>query len=346
MNSALIERHDEIDMILVALLANEHPLLVGPPGTGKSLLIDSLMDWVGSKKKFGVLLSKFSVPDEVFGPLNIKDLKDGRFTRVTAGMLPECEFAFIDEVFKASSAILNSMLKILNERRFKQGENELDCPLKIALAASNEWPEAKELGALFDRFVLRKTVKTVSKAGRRRLLFNRNHKVTFEHTISQKEVDQAHTEALALEFSDAACDAIEEILDALNSEGICPGDRRMKKSMNIARAYAYLRGADEVEPVHLEVLKWVLWDDPTEQEAKCHKIVSRLANPTGSAITELLLQAANVAEGTKPEEAVSKLQDIQKRLKALPEHEKLGPALDYVTKQIGRTYNKVIGLED
>ena len=347
MNKALIERHDEIDMVLTALLCQDHPLLVGKPGTGKSFLIDSVMRWMGGGvKKFSVLLGKMSVPEEVFGPLDISQLKAGKYVRVMHGKLPEADLAFIDEVFKASTAILNSLLKILNERLYDKGDGEVKCPLRVALAASNEWPAAEELGALFDRFLLRKTVQPISRIGRRRLLRERSHEPKFSSTISPTELDQAHAEAMALELTDDAWDTLDLILGELNKEGIHPGDRRMKKSVNICRAFSYLRGADKVEPVHLEVLKYVLWEEATEQEAKCHKIVSRLANPIGSKITDLLMQTASIVESTAPEEAVTKLQDVQRQLKECPDHERLDAAIRYVGNEIKRQYNRVIGFED
>jgi MoxR-like ATPase len=347
MNKSLIERHDEIDLILVALLAGENPLLVGPPGTGKSLLMDSLMRWMSNgTKKFSILLSKFSMPDEVFGPIDINGLKAGKYARVTVGRLPEAHVAFIDEVFKASPAILNSLLKVLNEHLFPIGDGtEKKCPLREALAASNEWPDALELGALFDRFLLRKTVHYVSRIGRRRLLRERNHEPVFSHTISPNELDKAHDEAMGLELSDRAYEVLDEILAELNKAGIDPGDRRMKKAINIARAYAYLRGSASVEPVHLEVLKYVLWVDP-EQEMKAHKIVCSLSNPVGSKITELLMQAASVVDVSVPEEAVSKLQDIQKQLKELPDHDRRELAVRFVGNEIKKQYKKITGLDE
>src|SRR5262245_927026 len=115
LSSALIERDDEIDLILTALVANEHVLLVGPPGTAKSLLLDSLMKWT-SGRRFTALLTKFSSPEELFGAISVQGLKEDRYRRITTGKLPEAHLAYLDEVFKASSAILNTLLRILNER--------------------------------------------------------------------------------------------------------------------------------------------------------------------------------------------------------------------------------------
>ena len=118
---SLVEREDEIDLALAALVAGEHLLLVGPPGLAKSALLDGLLACAGGRK-FSVLLSKFTTPEELFGPLSLSALKADRYVRVTAGRLPEAEFAFVDEVWKASSAILNTLLKLLNERVYDAGD--------------------------------------------------------------------------------------------------------------------------------------------------------------------------------------------------------------------------------
>ena len=136
MTAALIER----DIVLTALVANEHALFVGNPGTAKSLLLDSLLAWTGGKK-FSILLTKFSVTEEVCGAISLAALKEDRFIRITTGKLPEADYTFIDECFKASSAILNTLLKILNERTFDAGDGVArKVPLRMCVGASNEWP--------------------------------------------------------------------------------------------------------------------------------------------------------------------------------------------------------------
>jgi MoxR-like ATPase len=119
--SSLIEREDEIDVVLTAPLAHEHVLLVGPPGCGKSLLLDSLLSWTGGTK-FSLLFTKFTCPEECFGPVSLMALKEDKYLRITTGKLPEANYAFHDEILKASSAILNTLLKILNERVYDAGD--------------------------------------------------------------------------------------------------------------------------------------------------------------------------------------------------------------------------------
>src|SRR3954466_6523558 len=206
LSAALIERDEEIDLVLTALVAQEPVLLVGQPGCAKSLLLDALMGWMHGKR-FSILLNRFSTPEEVLGPISVTGLKSDVYRRVTAGKLPEADLAFLDEVFKASSAILNTLLKILNERTHEVGDGtSIEVPLKLCVAAGNEWPSpetGKELSALFDRFALRKSVRPIlTAAGRQRLLWHRDHTPKLSTSVTPAEVDQAHREARKLPWTD------------------------------------------------------------------------------------------------------------------------------------------------
>lgn len=349
---ALIERDDEIDLALTALVAREHLLLVGPPGCGKSLLLDSLLSWIECRR-FSILLTKFTTPEEVVGPIALSALKEDRYRRVTTNRLPEAELAFVDEVWKASSAILNTLLRLLNEGVIENDGGWTKVPLRLCVAASNEWPNpesGKELSALLDRFVFRKTVRPIlTAAGRDRLLWARDHTPCFSTSITPAEVDAAHAAATRLPWSDEGKDALMAVLRELAKEGVVPGDRRQFKAVGVAQAYAWLNGAAEVLPEHLEVLAHVLWDDPVEQPEKAAKVIARIANPVGMRVNQLLLETEKILADLDVKNlgqaatATAKLSEVARQLNALDGDPRADRARAYVREQVRRV--KVASIE-
>ena len=342
LGDSLIERSEEIDLLLTSLIAGEHLLLVGPPGCGKSLLIDSLMRWTHGSK-FSCLLNKYTLTEELFGPYSLTELKSDRFLRITTNRLPEANYVFLDEIFKSSSSILNTLLRILNERTFDRGDGvTLRVPLELCLAASNEWPEGdskKELGALFDRFLLRKTVNPISsQAGRQKLLWA-NQPPEFSTSLSAHELTAARLDAQGLSWSKEAKVALESILDELARQGVRPSDRRQYKSVSIVQAYAWLNGAEEVQPEHLEILQHILWSEQ-EETSKVRSVILQIAAPVGMRVSGLIGEIEQILAGVNPKDlgksatAASKLSEIQKSLKAMKEHPKALAALTYVREKI------------
>ena len=340
----LVDREEEIDLVLTAMLSQEHVLLVGPPGCGKSLLLDSLMTWVGGRK-FSALLTRFTVPEELFGPVSLAGLKEDRFVRVTAGKLPESEFVFLDEIFKGSSAILNSLLKILNERVYDPGDGiSRPTPLRLCVAASNEWPApetAKELSALFDRFMLRKSVSPIrTRDGRQRLLWSEITSLPQETRITPLTLCSAIGTAAAMPWSDQAREAFETVLRELAREGIQPGDRRQVKTVRIVQAYAFLNGASSVQPEHLEIAAHCLWDDPAGHPKIVAGMIARIANPPGMRINQMLLETEEILTDADPRDlakaatAAAKLGEVERRLAALDGDPRAAKVRSYVREQI------------
>lgn len=364
LSSKLIERDEEIDIVLTALIAGENPLLVGPPGTAKSLLLDSLLNWCDPRnhvKKFSMLLTKFSTPEEVFGPISITQLKQDRFVRVTTGKLPEAHIAYLDEIFKASSAILNTTLRILNERVYDNGQGQLcQVPLKLCVAASNEWPNdengGKELGALFDRFLFRRKVSPIrTEAGQHKLMWEPDLTPEFTNHIKLEEIEEAQKVASCLEWTQDAMDAFKQIVKELKHEGIQAGDRRMRKSIKAVQSYAFLNGRDgSDEPAntgvaveHLEILAHTLWEDPTEQPEKAAKIIAKIANPSKMAVKEKLLAAQDVvSKAGNSVEIISKLQEIEKAMLKLPKSAESTKGIVAIKTMIKKEFTKVVGTGD
>ena len=152
--AGLVERDALVENIALAAVAGEHLLVIGPPGTAKSEAVRRISRAVGGQY-FEYLLGRFTEPSEIFGPVDLRKLREGFVETETAGMLPEAEIAFLDEVFLGSTAILNTLLGLLNERVFRRGHTLKACPLRLCVGASNALPEEDTLAAFADRFLIR-----------------------------------------------------------------------------------------------------------------------------------------------------------------------------------------------
>src|SRR5580698_3197893 len=152
--SAFVGKDEVIDLLGVSLVAGEHLFILGPPGTAKSALVQQLARRIDGRV-FDYLLTRFTEPNELFGPFDIRKLREGDLVTNTEGMLPEANLIFLDELLNANSAILNSLLMVLNEKVFRRGRENRPLPVIMIVAASNHLPEDEALHALFDRFLIR-----------------------------------------------------------------------------------------------------------------------------------------------------------------------------------------------
>jgi MoxR-like ATPase len=253
-----------VRLLLVATIAGEHAVLVGPPGTAKSALIRTFARLMQARY-FEYLLTRFTEPNEIFGPVDIAAFREGRYERRTEGMLPEAEIVFLDEVFKSNSAILNSLLTLLNERRFTSGGHVIRCPLLSAFGASNEVPTDDALTAIYDRFILRIRSDNLDAYHFQDLLQKGlDHEVlALEHAAAVPLVDARELVALQrglltrTKYSEDFFAQYKGLVFQVRAEGITLSDRRVVKLLKLFAASAYLDGRTQPDASDFFVLKHV-----------------------------------------------------------------------------------------
>jgi MoxR-like ATPase len=264
LKARFVGRDEVADLIALAVVAGEHLFLFGPPGTAKSLLVREFAAAVKCRY-FEYLLTRFSEPNELFGPVDLAKLRAGTVATVTTGMLPEAEFAFLDELFNANSAILNNLLAVLNERVYRRGAETHRLPLLSAFAASNHLPEDDSLQALFDRFLLRCKVDPLPRAQLPALLaagwaIERDGNPAADDAGGPTADDLRDLGRLAKNVdlspvADAYADAVGKVRDL----GVSLTDRRAVKVQKLVAASAVLCGRAAANPSDLWVLRYV-WD--------------------------------------------------------------------------------------
>lgn len=279
LNKRFYDREEEIEALLTALLSRQHLLFIGPAGTGKSVLSSMLGEIVEGSQYFQHLLTPFSTPEELFGVLSLKDLEQGIYKRNVKNMLPEAHFAFIDEIFKANSAILNSLLTLINERIFYNNGVPIQSPLMTIVGSSNEYIEEGEgLEALFDRFLLRYEVNYIREEESFIAMLKDRTPIQIPK-ISMGELYEHQIRVANVDISDSIYQAIAKIRQALHDAGIRPSDRRFKQSLSILRAKAYLAGRNEVLRTDLNIMANVLWET-VDQKSATQEIINETAFDT------------------------------------------------------------------
>lgn len=299
LNQGLVEREQTLKTALLTVLAGENLVLIGPAGTGKSLIARRIAESFAHEHDngyFEYLLTKFSTPEEIFGPLSISELKADRFKRNTAGYLPSVKIAFLDEIFKASSSILNALLTILNERLYHNGATAQKVPLQALIAASNELPTGQEeLNALYDRFLVRSFVDYVSEDNLPRL-FENTQDQPIQTQITADELAHLKNAAQFVTIPPKIAEAIQSIWIAHKDsfkedrrESL--SDRRLKKVLHLLRVSAVTNGRYELNLSDVLLLKDCLWNHQ-ENALKVRELIlktlprySRLVPKTTDTVT-------------------------------------------------------------
>jgi MoxR-like ATPase len=269
LTSGLYERDKEVKLALLGALSGENIFLYGPPGVAKSLISRRVAKAFEGGSYFEYLMQKFSTPEDVFGPIMLSELKKDNFVRKIDGYLPSADIAFLDEIFKASPSILNTLLTIINEKVFKNGNEIVKVPLKALFAASNEIPENEGLEALYDRFLIRLIVNPIKKRENFEAMLQGGEasaEIEISNKFTNEELEKFRKEIKKVKISQDTLNLIHAIrieIEKYNQTAKNPiyvSDRRWQKAGKLLKASAYFNGRNETNIVDVSLLKYCLWE--------------------------------------------------------------------------------------
>ncbi len=316
MNRGIYEKETEISLSLLAALAGESIILLGPPGVAKSMVARQLKTAFRDAQSFEYLMSRFSTPDEIFGPVSIQKLKTSdTYERAMEGYLPTADVVFLDEIWKAGPAIQNTLLTVINEKIFRNGNREMHLPLKLLVAASNELPAKGEgLEALWDRFVIRIESRPIKREKNFRAMLLESH-ADFSgstgilgHADFADNADFSDLKITAEEYAEWAekickIGVKEEVLDAISAirkslravnvdeaaerRNIYVSDRRWKNIVRLLRTSAFMQDREEVDICDLLPIYHCLWQEPEERDAIRNIVIRALFSPFADKLVEM-----------------------------------------------------------
>ena len=301
----LVDREQLAELMVLGAVAQEHLLIIGPPGTGKSAVVRRVADSLGGGY-FEYLLGRFTEPSELFGPVNLGKLRVGLVETDTAGMLPEADIAFLDEIFLGSTAILNTLLGLLNERQFRRGHTRIRCPLRICVGAANGLPEDESLAAFADRFLLHAFVEPVSD--------HRLEDLLAAGWQAGRPVAAAQADLSCLDVLNAAVDDVDmdivrpafaHAVRQLRAAGIALSDRRIVRAQRLVAAAAVLAGRRQATPADLWPLLFAIPHQAGQASARdvLRDVLAQASHPLLQSVTEHAAQTPQARIGRLVEQA-------------------------------------------
>ncbi len=289
--NGLVERETLVELIVLAAVAQEHLLVIGPPGTAKSVAVHRVAETIGGRY-FEYLLGRFTEPNEIFGPVDLRKLKEGVVETQISGMLPEAEIAFLDEIFQGSTAILNTLLGLLNEREFRRGHTRIHCPLRVCVGASNALPEDESLAAFADRFLVRIFVEPIADPMLEQLLEGgwKLAQRSIQRKATMTDIDKLAVAARQLDMSPIRS-SLSHALRILRKAGVALSDRRAVKAQFLIAAAALLDGRTSPTEADLWPLVFVV-PTPEQQDIARETLRDLLRSTTNKTLPSAAEEAS------------------------------------------------------
>ena len=330
LNDAFLERTEIIDGVIASIITEQNCFLFGAPGTGKSELVRQIANGFNGCKFFGYLLSPTTDPSELYGPVAVSKLLEDEYTRDIKGYLPDSNIAFLDELFRGSSAVLNSLLQVLNERTFNNGKELVQTKIKSVVAATNSFPSEESLQAFCDRFLFRPTIEGLKKPTSKRKLYDwalSGNRPSVKSDLTIESLQILKQEADEVKVSDEFIDIFTECMDMLESRGMVISDRRRVQILKFLRGWAIVQGDDTLHPDYLhQTLHHIVYQSEEDLETikevvdqvvpTADQFIRSLKKASGGIMNEFnSLRTRNMSNLNEVNEHMQKLKKILKELR-------------------------------